>query len=510
MHAAKPNPSPVERSARTVYALRGWFICFLSAFALYAMTANRGAQWQDSGYHILRVVTQEPVNPLGLALSHPLHHWIGRFAVALNLVEPCFAVTLVSALAGAIAAANTFGCVFTLTRCLSASALAAASLAVAHTFWQMSTLAESYTLAAALLSAECWCWIGYGVTRRPHWLIAAAVGNGLGVSNHPLALLTTPVLVGVALFARRDGVVKGRQLWMGCAVWIVGALPYLVMIFAQWSRTGDLLTTLHSALFGGGYQSDVLNTTVSLRQFMIALGWIALNFPNLLLPAAVYGCVRAARRSVPVLVRRALLAGLSIHAVFVLRYPIVDQHTFFVPMYVLTTIFGGIGLAAVFQWSSRRARRVAVGGFVALLAVTPLLYAALPAVARRCAVLAGRERHKPYRDDYVYLFTPWSVVERSAERMSRGALSLTGKDGVILVEDRMAEFAVRYQVLRADAVDVTLASTMDPSGLETAATRGRTVVLVPRQTEQPTPAPKGYEWHGVGDLYVLERTQIRP
>ena len=35
-----------------------WSAVFLAAFAVYAATANRGAQWQDSGYHILRVVNR--------------------------------------------------------------------------------------------------------------------------------------------------------------------------------------------------------------------------------------------------------------------------------------------------------------------------------------------------------------------------------------------------------------------------------------------------------------------
>ena len=51
----------------------------------------------------------------------------------------------------------------------------------------------------------------------------------------------------------------------------------------------------------------------------------------------------------------------------------------------------------------------------ATLALTPALYAIVPAVARRFDVLGGVERNKPYRDDYVYVFSPWSVVEDSAE-----------------------------------------------------------------------------------------------
>src|SRR3990172_7525821 len=89
-----PAPRDADQAVNTEprgHALRAgvaWFAVFVAAFTLYAATANRGAQWQDSGYHILRMVTKEPVNPLGLALSHPLHHWLGRLAVWPNPLDP--------------------------------------------------------------------------------------------------------------------------------------------------------------------------------------------------------------------------------------------------------------------------------------------------------------------------------------------------------------------------------------------------------------------------------------
>ena len=132
--------------------LKGWIALFLVALALYAATASRGAQWQDSGHNILRIVTGESLNPLGLALSHPLHHWLGRLVILPNILEPCFAITLISSLAAAFAVANTYGCVCVLTRRREAAVLAAVSLSLANTFWQKSTGAETYTLAPALLS----------------------------------------------------------------------------------------------------------------------------------------------------------------------------------------------------------------------------------------------------------------------------------------------------------------------------------------------------------------------
>ncbi len=86
----REEPCPIRRD---------WLAVFGVFVILFAATANRGPQWQDSGWHIWRVVTHDISHPLGLALAHPLHHWLGRLAVWFNVVEPCFAVTLVSAIA---------------------------------------------------------------------------------------------------------------------------------------------------------------------------------------------------------------------------------------------------------------------------------------------------------------------------------------------------------------------------------------------------------------------------
>lgn len=515
-----PAGSP-GANGRCVYL--GWATCFVLAGLLFGLTANRGAQWQDSGNNILRVVTREPVNPLGLALSHPLHHWLGRFAVWLDWFEPCLAITLISSLAAAVAVANTFGCVYSLTRMRSGAAFAAMSLALAHTFWQMATLAEMYTLAAALLSGECWCLIVFARTRRPIYLWRALLLNGVGVSNHLLAVLTTPVLAVVVLIAARRKDMRFPGVLLAGAMWLIGSAPYTGMVLEEFVRSGDLTGTLRSALFGHGYSDKVLSTSLSLRHLGVSIGFILLNFPNLFLPAAMFGmasarntfrpppqgvghpCELAAGRGlgVPALVRRALLAGLLIHAIFVLRYPIVDQHTFFLPMYVLLSIFGGIGFARFLDRASGLRRAVALTAAWGLLGLTPCLYAVLPDVARHWKVLASVERHKPYRDDYVYLFTPWSIVERSADRMSREAVALAGADGIVIVEDRMAEFAVRYQALRADYDELQILNKLPAEVAREALDAHRPVVLVPANTETPRTNPHMGTWRRIGDLSLL-------
>ncbi len=498
----------------------GWLLMFLASAALYAATASRGAQWQDSGEFILRIMTGDLHGRLGLALSHPLHHWLGRGAIIPGLLEPAFAITLISSLSAALAVANVFGCVRTLTGSASAAFFAAISLALANTFWKLATIAEVYTLSTALFAAECWCLAVYARRGSPWGIWGMCLMNGLGLANHLQALLTLPVLALVILHGLFSKRLKTGGLLIGVWLWLLASLPYTLLVFGPViQERADLTERLHSALFGAGYAKDVLNTGTNKRMILTDVGLPWLNFPNLLIPAAVYGLFRCRRAGVPTLAWFALGIGLVIHAGFALRYDVPDQHTFFLPMYTLLAIFGGIGTAAVQRWMSGWRREMVCAFAILLLAATPLFNVAVVVTARRMQLLSrfGFEHRKPYRDDYTYLLIPWSVVDRSAERMSREAVNLAGPGGLIFVEDSMASPAIEYMIRRAGfsgvGVELVPEKNEEPAAwltkrLENAADRA--VVLVPLKRDRPKAAPLTGKWERRGDLYVLVRPQTAP
>lgn len=525
---------PVEYTVhKTTHPFRTtWLFCFLAAAALYASTANRGAQWQDSGYFILRAVTGESVNPLGLALTHPLHYRLSRIAIGLNLVEPAFAVTLISSLAAAVAIANILGCVWTLTGSRPAAILAAASIALANTFWQLATIAETYTITAALLTAECWCMIAFlksamgcpvpqspaaathnanaSVCKFNQWaFLGMWFFNGLSLSNHNLALLTIPAIIFATLWTLKRGAIRPRSWALSAAIWLLGAALYGQVVVHQALQSGDFTGTLQSALFGRSYGDEVLSTSVSLNRIAINLGFVLLNFPNLFLPAALAGLWYAAKSTDYRIICRPLLLGLLIHVLFACRYPVADQHYFFVPSYLFLALFAGIVFARLVEPRRNDSGQLQRPGFLLLLTamllvLTPVIYAFVPQMARRFDALSFFERNKPYRNDYNYLFLPWSVTEHSADRMSREAMELAGEQGVIVVEDRMAEFAVRYQLEIARRAGVTVSFDIEPLDFERFVDEGRTIVLVPRNADQPTTLPLRGSWQRKGDLYVFE------
>jgi hypothetical protein len=493
-----------------------WLTGFSVALALYTATADHGVQWQDSGWQQYRIVTGQIDHPLGLALVHPVQYYLGRAAIRLLPVEPAFAITLVSSAAAAVAIGNLALIVMLVARRLAAAAIAPAALMLAHTFWQQAAHTESYALAAALLTAEWLCLALYATDDRPGALLALALLNGLGLANHLLALLATPVDAVLILHASRRGRLPRNRVLAAIGLWILGTLPFSSLVLGTAIGTGDVIGTLHSALFGG-YASNVLNTSIGLRTILLSLGYLFYNFPGLTVPLAYLGLCSG----VPRVFIRAIRWQLLIYGLFVIRYTITDQYAFFFPVYALLALCAGLGIAKVLQATSPRRRR----GILALAAFTsvwtPLVYLATASALATRGLLAQQVGHKPYRDGYLALFVPWGLGADYATTLNTQAYRLADNDGLILVTDSMIRFALQYaQAAGHGSLDVRVmqmetAATAETSTerrvlMESYLARRRPVVLVPRDRDHPVTCVPEAQWRRDGDLYVLTGIRLVP
>ncbi|MCG3127882.1 MAG: hypothetical protein CHACPFDD_02755 [Phycisphaerae bacterium] len=504
-------PAPSAETGRSARTPTLWLAAGAAALALYLLTMDPGVQWQDSGWQQYRIVTGQLEHRLGLALTHPLQFWIGRLFVSALPVEPACAITLVSALCGAIAVANVAGAIRVALRAArdvhtatttAAAFIAAAALMLSHTFWHHATHTESYALTAALLTGEWLCLAQLAASRRVSWLLAMALLNGLGVANHLLASLATPVDCVVAwsvLRGRRRGV---RTALLALGVWLLGAAPYLTLVVRTMVTSGDAWATLGSALVGR-FGSDVTNVGVTARGLAFSLAFVVYNFPGLTLPLALLGLARHGRDERTLV--RAVAAEAIIFALFVVRYSVRDQYMFFFPVYAALALLAGIGLTRV-RLRRSGSRRLLLGAAALTALWTPLLYVAASEILRARGLLAGMVGNKPYRDGYAAMFQPWGRGLHHAAALNREAYELSGAGGVILCEDEM----VRYALLYEQAVGRARAARIVALGLEPheqpvadAVRERRSVVLVPLDRDRPATEIPGGVWERRGDIYVL-------
>jgi len=450
---SEPTCKPYRPDAPAPSIKTLWLCVLLAATVLYGVTAQRTVSWQDSGMYQWRVLQGDYHGHLGLALAHPLYIAAGRVLAAAPLGGFAWKLNAFSGLGMAVALANlaALGAIFTGRTWIGL--LVAAMLAVAHTAWWLSTIAEVYTWVVAGLTAEVWLLVL--LLRRPRWWPLALLGlvNGLGLSLHNFALLPLPVY-GVAAL----GLVWRRKLptWSLAAAggaWLVGAGPYLAMTAHLALSGAGWGPAVRSALFGE-FEPAVTNVAGASRFIKVNAAISAMNFVNLLLPLAVIGWVRLRRRLGGGLAA-ALGAVTLIHVLFFVRYPVPDQFTFILPTLTMIALAACVGLAVLAD-AGGRWRAVTVALCLLSLPAAPAAYAMAPALARRVMPDGVRRRQRPFRDELAYWLVPWKHKETSSLRFARTALDEAASDGVIVTDDTAEELLRLVQTLEGRSPRVTI------------------------------------------------------
>jgi len=432
------------------------YVAVLSAaMVLYIVSCAPGALWQDSGLIQYRLWRNDIEGSLGLALSHPLFYMLAIGAKYIPVGEFAHRVNLVSALAAAIAVANTFLLVrLWLGRNLPA-VVAAVTLAVSHTFWFHAGIAETYTLWAALFTGELIMLLQYTRTGQADYLYWLGLLNGLSMAVHVLALI--PLLCYVVFVSY---LLAGKRLRVGdltvvVLLWIIGALPYEYLIFEAMSQTGDIAGTLASAAFGTRWQGAVLNTSLSMQLAGENFLYILFNFPTLNILLFLVGCFGLFRMSSRRAFRNVLLGSMVLFFIFAFRYTVPDRYAFFIPFYCGVSILTGLGTYLLQDQMNRKAFAFLVL-FFSLLPVG--VYAAAPTLARRVHLKIGTRADIPYRNDYEYFLQPWKTGYTGAERFAREALDIAAENALIYADATTAGPLLLAQEVDGQRSDVKIVS----------------------------------------------------
>ena len=364
--------------------------CLLVAvgfFALYALTAQRGLGWGDSGEFQYRVLSCSD-GLLGgcdsFATAHPLY-----VALARLFCSTPYQVTLVSSLFGALAAVGFLLC----SRNLALTVV----FGLSHALWWLSCVAEVYTMSLTFMAFETLLLMRFLVSRKTVWLVALACLNGVHLELHNLALLALPVYafaMGAGL--RRAGAWRAlAALGLSAAAWAAGASFWLWALATRGFR--DVLVGSY-----GGQAFGLMPSNWTVTGFNLALSGM-----SFVAPAALAwwthrrGTLLPAKPSGGHLTAVCLSALAAVHALFFVRYFIISQFTFVLP----TAFFAYLAVSRV-----RLGRNRAVA-LAALQVLLPLLawqfLAALP-------VPAWRPHHK-YRDEARYFALPWKFGDDSAD-----------------------------------------------------------------------------------------------
>ena len=449
---------------------QGWLgaVVFCVFLALYAVTAQHGVSWQDSGEFQYRVLAGDFVWCSGIARAHPLY--IGMARVVRELFPASaglYAVTLFSGVGMALALTLLAAVVWRLTGNRLGVVVAVVTLGLSHMAWWMSAVAEVYTWSLAGLMGELYGLVRFAERRQPGWLLVLFFANGAHAAIHNFAFLSLPVYL-VLLFAevRREGVAASpsfmRQAGRGllavvcvAGAWLAGAWLLVWLAVADWRTGGDVLATLKSLLFGTGYEAIVLGREAPVWRQVAANS--ALAGLSLLSPCWLFAWLGLKGLAEHGTLKKCLFALTLIHVLFWARYFVPDQAAFVLPTLGLLAVWVGIGAkeALIGEISKREKRgrqanesRLASSVlhrkeiWVVWLLATGVVSAVagpwlLNEAVRRAGWGVARSRTLPFRDEARYWLLPWKSGERSAARFVE-EVNQQVRAGDVLVSDATA------------------------------------------------------------------------
>ena len=369
------SPPPLSDAPLHPVSWRTAGLVGAAALLFFGLSAGSTAFWGDSASFASHLDTA----PKPFARSYWLYKALGKIFVALGMT-PAQAASSASVFFGAASVGLLHALCQRLTGRLAAAGLAAASLAVAQTFWLHSSVAEVYTLLTLFEIGLIFLALGAS-GHRPEALGLGALA-GLALNHHRLLLFSLPV-IAVYLWQtlprgrRAKGLLPvGVGLGLGSTPWLA-----LCLLFPPSSLSPPPDVTaeslwLQKVLLGGRWSGSQLGswTPAGAASSLVYLcKLLALNFPSPAAVLAALGCAQVGRTSGP---RRTLLGGLFV--VFIIAGSLFpwtgDQYAFFSPVLPLVALAAGVGLARRNLRSRKSLAPVLIAG---CLVMPPLLYAAL-------------------------------------------------------------------------------------------------------------------------------------
>ena len=436
--------------------------------ALYALTAQRGVSWGDSGWFQLRILENDLSGTSGLALAHPLFVSTAHFVF--RLVPEPFRVWSMNAICGiwgALAVGMMFLCAQRFARSTSAAVLAALTIGCAHMFWWLSTMSEVYTLSVFLLACEIHALLVAVEERRPRLMFVVFFANGLHFSDHNFALLSLPVECFAACWLawRRPRVggmpVRAAVFGIGALLaWCGGAWPILSLAWGRYCQTGSLGATAMDVLVGAYGAAVAGNMGVPLRVtlFNYALAGMSFALPcwffavkRLFMP----GKKRPAGTKMPpeaLFVAAIFLA----HFLFWVRYRVSDQATFLLPTLFMAVLLAAPAFGAV--------KRPFVWG-LATVAVSVALPNLVAGGLSACADQLLQQRGQlPFRDDLRYFACPWKHNEDSAAQLAAAAARELPRGAFVYIDATTGGPLACAQRLGLLSPDIRLSRSGRPDG----------------------------------------------
>ena len=444
--------------------------------------------------------------------SHPLYVLAGRLWTALvPLGNLAFRLNLLSAVAGGAALLLFYRICRHLHGDRFLAVVACIALGVSHTFWTLSVITEVYTFDLLIILALLWWslrWMEQPSSERGALICFAF---GLGLVEHLMIALMGPAL----LIALIKGSARGRfrltlpRAALGILAFLAGLSPSLwIMIVSlpKGAGIGELWQSVEVFLNVAALDTATPAQAADLAD-LLRFQWsplleivllIGLNFAGVAGVAGALGVARAlAARSAKFAV---LLVAMGCFYLFALLHPQVDTFQFCLAGHVVFALLLPLGFETLRGWIGHRTRfsKAALDRCLVLLilAVPPLVYAGLPALAKSAGIDLFHARSLPHRDNDSYFLFPPKCQDDGPRRYIEECFE-QASPGAVLIADYTPGMVLTYasvvEGIRPDVEVITIWENVDRQWQAIEAQLGRRPVFV--AAAEPADSEVSRRWY---------------
>lgn len=414
------------------------------AMALYALTVAPTISWGDSADLAMRLVSDVDQSFVGTHRDYVLWRQVGQVAALFPIHDAGLRANLFTAFWGAVTVGAVAAFVQVVSRSAIAAFAAACSLAVAHSFWLLSVIAEVYTFNTAMvclsfLFIACWWYSG-----RQYLLMCALLFCGVSLSHHATGLVLLASLAPLIAARARNvdlwAAVIGIVIFLSASsIYWIDALPRL------WSGVGVL-----DAMRLRMPQNEFFDISVP-KEMMKFVAYLSFNFIGAGILLGFAGIYYAIIKRIMVVAAPFVWAGALVYAGLTSSIP--DKFNVYVLVYPSFAIFVGLGVAwgvGRFAWK----KGAAVSIVTLLLLVPPLGYAASVYFSRTLDVDLVGARIAPLRDNAEYFLWPPKYGDYGPKRFAERALSDMPAAAILIADYTLWRPILYVQTVESYRADV--------------------------------------------------------
>jgi hypothetical protein len=449
-------------------------VLLVGVLTIYLLTLTPGVLGGDVGE--LQFV------PYILGMAHPtgtpFYSLLGKLWTKLPFGPTvAWRMNLLSAVSAALAVVVVYHHVHWSTGRVVPALSAALTLALGVTFWEQATMADKYAFNALLVALVLHLSLRWGETRSPATLNLLVFTYGLSLTHHRTMLIFAPTLLGYVWWHERSALWRDwRRLLRLAALFLA---PLLFYLYLPWAESRNLPPgTWHPRTLSDWYHYIMDTGQIGYlyidpadlgERLLFYARTLRRDFTWVGVLLGVGGLVwQFRRRPADALF---LLANFSLQAFLAANHHLPRQWTFFIPSFLIFTLWVGEALGAVWEGLERIRSRLGKADIV-LAGVLTLVMLTLPLVP-------FRERYQPYREahDGAGVLDVWRQHIKQGSMGDRlgGAIAGVDQDAVIVSDWEQATALWYYQQVEGRRPDVQIIYPVER--LEEAAVSGRPLYI---------------------------------